>query len=65
MKQEMTTRREFIKQLAVGGVAIAVAPHLLAATASPWETVMPQFSNASTAALPKPHVQSQPLRREG
>ena len=41
----MTTRREFIRDLLVGGVAIAAAPHLFAfpSAASPWETVMPSI----------------------
>ena len=41
----MTTRREFIKSLLVGGIAIAVAPRFIAfgAEASPWETVMPSI----------------------
>ena len=44
----MTTRREFIKDLFLGGVAITVSPTLLAArpfpaTASPWETLMPSI----------------------
>ena len=41
----MTTRREFIKDLLLGGAAIAVAPRLIAAqpAASPWETVMPSI----------------------
>jgi polygalacturonase len=40
----MTTRREFIRNLCFGGVAVAISPRLLApfqAAASPWETVMP------------------------
>src|SRR5688572_22756797 len=39
----MTTRREFIRDLLLGGVAVAVAPRLIAAAASPWETVMPSI----------------------
>src|SRR5688572_766021 len=39
----MTTRREFIKQMALSGGALAVAPRLIAfgAEADPWQTVMP------------------------
>src|SRR5688572_32500554 len=39
----MTTRREFIKELLIGGAALAVAPRLIAfgAEANPWETTMP------------------------
>src|SRR5918995_3533029 len=41
----MTTRREFIRNLLLGGVAVAVAPRLMAfpAIASPWETLMPSI----------------------
>ena len=37
----MTTRREFIRHLLVGGVAVAAAPHLFAfpAAANPWDMV--------------------------
>ncbi|HEY8412818.1 MAG TPA: glycoside hydrolase family 88 protein [Pyrinomonadaceae bacterium] len=39
----MTTRREFIKQALLGGVAFAVAPRFVVAWAedNPWQTVMP------------------------
>jgi polygalacturonase len=41
----MTTRREFIKQLVVGGIAVAVSPRLVSAwtAADPWQTVMPSI----------------------
>jgi polygalacturonase len=41
----MSSRREFIRDLLAGGVAIAAAPHLsaFAAEVSPWETVMPSI----------------------
>ena len=45
----MTTRRDFIKQMLAGSVALAFAPRLLAARAhlgieaSPWETTMPSI----------------------
>ena len=41
----MTTRREFIRGLLVGGVAVAAAPNLFAfpPDANPWETVMPSI----------------------
>jgi polygalacturonase len=39
----MTTRREFIKKLALGSVAVAVAPRLVAASTNPWETVFPSI----------------------
>ena len=43
----MTTRREFIKELLIGGVVVAVAPRLIAfgAEANPWETTMPAILN--------------------
>src|ERR1044072_6224429 len=39
----MTSRREFIKSLVVGGVAVAIAPRLAIAWAeeNPWQTAMP------------------------
>jgi len=37
----MTTRREFIKDLALGAATIAVSPRLLVAADDPWQTVMP------------------------
>ena len=41
----MTNRREFIRDLVIGGVAVAVAPRVFAfpAAANPWETVMPSI----------------------
>ncbi len=41
----MTNRREFIRDLVIGGVAVAVAPRIFAfpASANPWETVMPSI----------------------
>src|SRR5688500_20176248 len=41
----MTTRREFIKHILVGGVTIAVAPRLVTAWSAdnPWQTVMPSI----------------------
>src|SRR5688572_33290921 len=41
----MSSRREFIRDLLVGGAVIAVSPRLFAfpAAASPWETVMPSI----------------------
>jgi len=37
----MTTRRKFIKDLALGAAAVAVYPYLAWAGENPWETVMP------------------------
>jgi rhamnogalacturonyl hydrolase YesR/polygalacturonase len=41
----MTTRREFIKSIMIGGVAVAVAPRLATAWApeDPWRTVLPSI----------------------
>ena len=41
----MSSRRDFIRDLLAGGVAIAVSPRLsaFAAEANPWETVMPSI----------------------
>lgn len=41
----MTTRRDFVKSMVLGGVAVALAPRLIAfgarAEADPWETTLP------------------------
>ena len=44
-KQQMSSRREFIRELLAGGALIAVAPRLsaFAAEENPWETVMPSI----------------------
>jgi polygalacturonase len=39
----MKTRREFIKELALGAAAVAVYPQLLEAAENPWQTVMPSI----------------------
>src|SRR5215208_1726045 len=39
----MTTRREFIKNLLLGAIAIMAAPRLLFAADDPWQTVMPSI----------------------
>src|SRR5829696_8510661 len=39
----MTTRREFIRDLALGAAAITLAPRWVTAAADPWETVMPSI----------------------
>src|SRR5829696_1220818 len=40
----MTTRRQFIKEVLLSGVAVTLSPHLLSARPeSPWETVMPSI----------------------
>lgn len=40
----MTTRRDFIKDLVLGSVGLAIAPHILAAE-DPWQTVFPSILN--------------------
>jgi len=40
----MTTRRDFIKELLLGGVGFAIAPRILAAE-DPWQTVFPSILN--------------------
>jgi polygalacturonase len=39
----MTTRREFIRDLVIGGAALTLAPRLIFAAENPWETVMPSI----------------------
>ena len=43
----MTTRREFIKSIMIGGVAVAIAPRLATAWAAgdPWQTLLPSIRN--------------------
>ncbi len=46
----MTTRREFIKGLVLGGITVAIRPHLFVA-GNPWETLFPSIR----ARIKPPH----------